>query len=157
MFHQGFLPIYYHTSFYIHCRLIHQQWGNNNTAYIQTNFPMQFPNKLFVVLLSLYSNPGSRDTGSNIETYEHRHSGEQIKLDQKILYLLIFHLRKQLEYQRFQMFYQLIHYLHVYNLLMTLLLLIELFQMLEIQMEKIKMDYMCNGLLLVLNYLPKEK
>ena len=27
MFHQGFLPIYYHTSFYIHCRLIHQQWG----------------------------------------------------------------------------------------------------------------------------------
>lgn len=37
---------------------------------------MQFPNKLFVVLLSLYSNPGSRDTGSNIETYEHRHSGD---------------------------------------------------------------------------------
>ena len=51
------------------------QWGNNNTAYIQTNFPMQFPNKLFVVLLSLYSNPGSRDTGSNVETYEHRQSG----------------------------------------------------------------------------------
>lgn len=51
------------------------QWGNNNTAYIQTNFPMQFPNQLFVVLLSLYSNPGNRDTGSNVETYEHRLHG----------------------------------------------------------------------------------
>ena len=55
--------------------LVNKQWGNNNTAYIQTNFPMQFPNKLFVVLLSLYSNPGSRDTGSNVETYERGQSG----------------------------------------------------------------------------------
>lgn len=54
---------------------MYKQWGNNNTAYIQTNFPMQFPNQLFVVLLSLYSNPGNRDTGSNVETYEHRLHG----------------------------------------------------------------------------------
>ena len=46
---------------------------------------MQFPNKLFVVLLSLYSNPGSRDTGSNIETYEHRHSGDYLHLHQLVL------------------------------------------------------------------------
>lgn len=55
--------------------MIHQQWGNNNDANIQTMFPIQFRNGLYIVLVSLYCNPGIRDGASEVETYEHRLSG----------------------------------------------------------------------------------
>ena len=51
------------------------QWGNNNDSNIQTTFPIQFTNSLYIVLVSLYCNPGIRDGASEVETYEHRLNG----------------------------------------------------------------------------------
>ena len=51
------------------------QWGNNNDSNIQTTFPIQFTNNLYIVLVSLYCNPGIRDGASEVETYEHRLNG----------------------------------------------------------------------------------
>ena len=55
--------------------ILNLQWGNNKNSDIQITFPLQFPNQLFVVLLSLYSEPGIRDGASDVETYEHRQHG----------------------------------------------------------------------------------
>ena len=52
-----------------------RQWGNNNDSNIQTTFPIQFTNNLYIVLVSLYCNPGIRDGASEVETYEHRLNG----------------------------------------------------------------------------------
>lgn len=51
------------------------QWGDNHNSNIQTTFPIQFTNKLYIVLVSLYCNPGIRDGASEVETYEHRLNG----------------------------------------------------------------------------------
>ena len=52
-----------------------EQWGDNHDSNIQTTFPIQFPNSLYIVLVSLYCNPSIRDTSSTVETYEHKRSG----------------------------------------------------------------------------------